>query len=109
MTFDQVVREQLREVVREEIRSALREHVGGGGDAPITYAVAAELVGYHVSTITKWVHDGLLPAHGRGKGKRVYRADVLKALELASKTKVEPTAQEIANNILAGSKVRRIR
>ncbi len=110
MTFDQVVTEQLRAVIREELRAAFREHAGGGGDAPITYEQAAKVVGYHVSTITKWVHDGLLPAHGRGKGKRVYRADVLKALERSSRPQTSaPTATEIASNILAGGKVRRIR
>lgn len=109
MTFDQVVTEQLRAVVREEIRAALAEHRGGASSEVLDYSQAAELVGYHVSTITKWVHNGLLPAHGRGKGKRVYRADVLKALELSTRAKVAPTAMEIADDILNRRKVRSIR
>lgn len=111
MTLDLVFQEAVRTVVREEIRAALAEHRGGtGGEEILTYSQGAQLIGRHVSTIVKWVHDGLLPAHGRGKGRRVYRADVLRALELSSKPRDEATsAKEIADNILAGNKVRRIR
>ncbi len=90
----------IREIVREEIRAALAEYRGASADEPLSYGQAAKVVGYHVSTITKWVGLGLLPAHGRGKGKRVYRADVLKALEKVSAPSVTPTAQGIADKIL---------
>lgn len=105
MTIEEQIANAVRAVVREELK-ALQQPTG---EKPLTYSEAAAFVGYHVSTITKWVHDGLLPAHGRGKGKRVFRADVVRALELASKPKAEPTAQEIAEDILSGTRVRRIR
>ncbi len=107
MTFDLIG--TVREVVREEIRAALRESNGQAfaGDI-LTYAQAGKLIQVDKSLIGRWVHDGLLAAHGRGKARRVYRADVLKALELSSRPKAEPTAQDIAANILSKS-VRRIR
>ncbi len=110
MSIELLIEVAVRKVLREELPALFRQlQLGAGVDDVMTYAQAGAVVGYHVSTITKWVHDGLLPAFGRGKGKRVRRGDVLRALELSSTRKVEPTAQEIAENILSSKKVRRIR
>ncbi len=109
MSLDLLVTERFRAVVREEIRSALAENASRGADAPLTYCQAAEFLQCDVSTVGQWVKDGILPAHGRGKLRRVYRADLLKALELSSAPEVELSATDIAEQILSGKKVTRIR
>ncbi len=109
MSLDLLVKEAFREVVREEIRAALREAPGASADAPLTYCQAAELLQCDVSTIGQWVKAGVLPAHGRGKLRRVYRADVLRALERSSAPKVDVSPREFAEQILSGQKLTRIR
>ncbi len=110
LDLGQAVAEVVREVVREEIRSALRDARNSltVEEPPLTYKQAAAFVQCDVSTIGGWVKNGSLPSHGRGKLKRVYRADLLKALEHSSTPKPDPTANEIAASIL-NHKVRRLR
>lgn len=107
MTIEEQIEGAVRRVVREEF--ARLGSLGAGLDDVLTYEQAALDVKVDKSLIGRWVRDGLLPAHGRGKAKRVYRRDVRRALELSSKPKMEPTAQEIADNILAPKKLRRVR
>lgn len=97
----------VRRAVREELRAALDSNATGD---VLTYAAAAAEMKVDKSTIGRWVRDGLLPAHGRGKAKRVYRADVRKALEASGGGKSEAkTATEIADGILSKPKLRRVR
>ncbi len=98
MSLDLLVTEKFREVVREELERALAERQSG--DAPLTYCQAATFLQCDVSTIGQWVKDGTLPAHGRGKLRRVYRADLLAALEKSSAPRVELSPRDIAERIL---------
>jgi excisionase family DNA binding protein len=107
VSLDLLVSQQFRSVVREEIRAALAE--ASRTDAPLTYCRAAEFLQCDVSTIGQWVKDGILPAHGRGKLRRVYRADLLKALGLSSAPKADPSPREMAEHILSGKKLTRVR
>jgi excisionase family DNA binding protein len=106
VTFDQVVREQLREVVREEIRAAFSEHRGGVEDAPLTYRQAAKLLGCHPNTIASWRRRGLLPATGTGRMTRVLRGDVLRALDQlkAPAVTTDESPEEFARRVISSKK-----
>lgn len=98
--------EDLRQLVREEVRAAFEGKGPAGADDVLTYADAAADVKVDKSTIGRWVRDGLLPAHGKGLGRRVYRRDVRKALELSAGAgrNAAKSASDIATDILSGSK-----
>ncbi len=102
MSLDLVVKEAVREVVREEVRAALRDFTGAGlvADAPLTFKQAAQLMSCHVNTIATWVKRGLLEANGKGRMRRVKRADLFLVLEKLSVPAVVETPQAFADRLL---------
>ncbi len=90
--------EELRAIVREEIREAVRELLGAEAPAAnklrrelLTYEEAAAEVSVSPSTIKRWVRDGLLPARGKGKLRRVRLDDVRACIGVDPHAKPAPT------------------
>lgn len=76
MTLDDAFRGMVRDVVRDvlrEQRSAPKTALEG---ELLTYKQAAARVSVSVSTVKRWVKDGLLATRGEGKLRRVRAVDV---------------------------------
>ncbi len=106
MSIDLVVKDAVREVVRQEIRAAFRELAGPGlgEDAPLTFKAAALLISCSPNTIANWVKRGLLAAIGKGRMRRVRRADVFMVLEKLAAPVVVETPTAFAKRLLEANR-----
>lgn len=102
MSLDLVVKDAVREVVRQEIRAALRELNGPGlgADELLTYSQAGLVITCHKNTIAAWVKKGLLPSTGKGRMRRVKRADLFVVLEKLAVPVVVETPTAFAKRLL---------
>lgn len=82
MSFDEV----LRQIVREEVRSALRDASPtpslsvSAGEELITIGEAAALVKLSPAFIRRWRDEGKLTPYGTGRSSRVSKPEVLQVL-----------------------------
>ena len=101
MTFEDTI----RQIVREEIRAAIGESSGRGtssGDDLITIEEAAVIARRTAATIRGWQDSGKLKRHGQGRHRLVSRAQLRQVLE--GKTDEQVDEEAVALRILEGGR-----
>jgi excisionase family DNA binding protein len=76
-SIDEVIREAVQVAVKEAMKDYRSPVINSEQDDLLSITRAAELADVSTSTIKRWMDEGLLKRHGRGRVVRVRRSEVM--------------------------------
>lgn len=101
MSLDAAFRDMVRDVVRDVLREERAAPTPALEAELMTFDQASKRFTVSVSTLKRWVKDGLLASHGKGKLRRVRAADVEACFANKTATPRMSASATLKNNVMS--------